>query len=383
MDLAITSSRLDGDDIAPRVGELPTVDIRALLPQAAPTLGGMARLMVVTYRLSCGPGRLMPVEFFQHRLWDRDLMPGDQARFVGLAAQGKFHRIACDYGWRAVADDKLISQATLSTAGISALPEISAVAHPTRCLEGAAPLRLVDDIIRFLRDPSQYPWVAKPIDGVFSVGVMHGVSVNTASDMICTVTGTSFPVPAVAARIHAYAGGYLIQRALQPQADLGRVSGGRLCSVRVLVLLTAAGPIIHRAALKIPVRGNQADNYWREGNRLGAIDLSIGKVTRVMTGKAGSLRRDPIHPDTGRAIEELVVPDWRALRALIVAAAPLFPGIRTQSWDVAISDRGPILLELNWGGDLYLHQIAHGAGVLDDAYCAHLRACGFQGRLPG
>lgn len=65
--------------------------------------------MIATYRLSRGPGRLMPVEFFQHRLWDRDLMPGDRARFVGLAAQGDFHRIACYNGRRAVADDKLIS----------------------------------------------------------------------------------------------------------------------------------------------------------------------------------------------------------------------------------------------------------------------------------
>ncbi|WP_427956994.1 sugar-transfer associated ATP-grasp domain-containing protein [Acidiphilium sp.] len=343
----------------------------------------MARLMVATYRLSRGPGRLMPVEFFQHRLWDRDLMPGDRSRFVGLAAQGQFHRTACDYGWRAVADDKLISQATLSTAGISSLPETVAVAHPTRCLEGAACLRSAEDIIRFLRDPSHYPWVAKPIDGVFSVGVMHGISLDPASDMLCTVTGASFPVPAIAARIHAYAGGYLIQRALQPLTDLGRITGGRLCTVRVLVLLTETGPIIHRAAVKIPIRGNEADNYWREGNRLGAIDLATGEVTRVMTGKAASLRRDPIHPDTGCAIEEVVVPDWQALCALVVRAAPFFPGIRTQSWDVAISDRGPILLELNWGGDLYLHQIAHGAGVLDDAYCTHLRACGFQGRLPG
>jgi hypothetical protein len=37
---------------------------------------------------------------------------------------------------------------------------------------------------------------------------------------------------------------------------------------------------------------------------------------------------------------------------------------------------------MNWGGDLHLHQIAHGVGVLDHAYAAHLRACGFQGKLP-
>ncbi len=383
MELALANSRPYGADAVPIAGKLPTVDIRAALPHAAPTLGGLMRLLVSTYRLSRGPGRLMPVEFLQHRLWDRELMPGDRARFVGLAAQGLFHRTTCDYGWRAVADDKLIAQATLSAAGIAAVPEITGVAHPTRGLDGAAALRSIDDVVGFLRDPSQYPLVAKPIDGVFSVGVIHAVSVDPTSDTIRAVTGATVPIPTVAARILDYRGGYLIQRALLPPTELGRMSGGRLCTVRVLVLLTDAGPVIHRAALKIPIRVNEADNYWREGNRLGAIDLATGEVTRVMTGKATSLRRDPIHPDTGCAIEGVTVPDWNDLQSLVTRAAPLFPGIRTQSWDVAITDHGPILLELNWGGDLYLHQIAHGAGVLDDAYCSHLRACGFQGRLPG
>jgi hypothetical protein len=382
MDLAATHSRSDGDDAAPRAGKIPTINIRAALPEAAPTIGGLMRLALATYRLSRGPGRLMPAEFFQHRLWDRGLMPGDQTRFVGLAAQAQFHGVACDYGWRAVADDKLIAQATLSTAGMTALPDIIGVVHPTRRLARAAALRSVDDVVGFLRDPSQYPLVAKPIDGVFSVGVIHAVSLDPASDMLHTVTGATLPIPAIAARILDYRGGYLIQRALLPPTELGHMSGGRLCTVRVLVLLTDAGPVIHRAALKIPIRANEADNYWREGNRLGAIDLSTGEVTRVMTGKATSLRRDPIHPDTGYAIEGVVIPDWNDFRSLVIRASPLFPGIRTQSWDVAITDHGPVLLELNWGGDLYLHQIAHGIGVLDDAYCAHLRACGFQGPLP-
>ena len=52
--------------------------------------------------------------------------------------------------------------------------------------------------------------------------------------------------------------------------------------------------------------------------------------------------------------------------------------IRTQSWDVALTDKGPVLLEVNFGGDLNLAQLAHGTGVLDDAYANHLRRCGYR-----
>jgi len=52
-------------------------------------------------------------------------------------------------------------------------------------------------------------------------------------------------------------------------------------------------------------------------------------------------------------------------------------GIRTQSWDVALSDQGPGFLEVNFRADLNLAQLADGKGGLDDGYTAHPRECGF------
>ncbi|HEX4174147.1 MAG TPA: hypothetical protein VHY82_16915, partial [Acetobacteraceae bacterium] len=48
------------------------------------------------------------------------------------------------------------------------------------------------------------------------------------------------------------------------------------------------------------------------------------------------------------------------------------------SWDIALTDRGPVLLEVNWGGDLNLAQLAYGRGVLDSEFAAHLNANGYD-----
>ena len=53
-------------------------------------------------------------------------------------------------------------------------------------------------------------------------------------------------------------------------------------------------------------------------------------------------------------------------------------GIRTQSWDVALSDQGPGFLEVNFRADLNLAQLADGKGGLDHGYTEHLRECGFR-----
>lgn len=367
---------------APALGRLPKVDFQTAMRAAAPSVASLVRLMFVAARLNRGPGGLSPAEFFSHRLWDPLFGRGDLRRFVGLSGQGRFHAACCDIAWKAIADDKILSTALLEAAGVEALPQTLAVVHPHRRLDGALAIRSPEDLLHLLRSPISYPLVAKPIDGVFSVGVINAVSVDPATDTIQSVTGAASPISEAAERIMAHPGGYLIQRALQPPTLIASMSGGRLCSVRVLVLLTRAGPVIHRAALKVPLSFNVADNYWRPGNRLGAIELTSGQVIRVVTGTAQDLRRDPVHPETGAPIEGMAIPDWPALGELVMTVAPLFPGIRTQSWDVALTDRGPVLLEINWGGDLHLHQFAHGEGILDPIFCGHLRECGYRGTLP-
>jgi hypothetical protein len=374
----------DMDRGHPMADRVPTIAYSTAIHAAAPDIGSVVRLMVVVGRLARGPGGLSPTEYFAHRLWHPDHGRGDLCRFAGLQGQARFHAACCDLTCKAMADDKLVMQAILEASGNVAVPEIAAVVHPHRGHFGAARLRSLPEIHEFMLDPAHYPFVAKPIAGMFSVGVFHAVALDAASESVISVTGTRLPIMDLATRIFCDhdKNGYLIQRALEPAHAVSAMSGGRLCTVRALVLLGEEGAVLHRAALKIPIRRNVADNYWREGNRLGAVDVSTGQISRVVTGKAEALRLDPVHPDTGVMIAGMALPDWSALCDLVQRVAPLFPGIRTQSWDIALTDRGPVVIEVNWGGDLHLHQFAHGYGSLDPVYCDHLRACGYRGRLP-
>ena len=174
--------------------------------------------------------------------------------------------------------------------------------------------------------------------------------------------------------------GYVIQRRLDGNARLARLFGPRLWSVRALVLAGPSGPIIHRVVAKIATGNNPADNFWRRGNMLGAIDFETGLINRVVRGTGTEMSLDEAHPDTKRPIVGTLIPQWEALTRLVVSAAEILPGIRTQSWDVALAAEGPVLLEVNYGGDLNLAQLAHGAGVLDERYTEHLGRCGYRSR---
>jgi Sugar-transfer associated ATP-grasp len=65
---------------------------------------------------------------------------------------------------------------------------------------------------------------------------------------------------------------------------------------------------------------------------------------------------------------------------LCLTAATAYPGLRLQNWDIAIGDRGPVILEVNVEGSMDLHQLAGGRGILDGALAAALDDMGAHHR---
>jgi len=220
---------------------------------------------------------------------------------------------------------------------------------------------------------------AKPVAGKYSLSVISADGYDAATDEVLLLGGERKTAESLAADL-AGGTGYVIQHRLDPDARLARVFGPRLWSVRALVLAGQSGPVIHRAVAKIATGNNPADNFWRHGNMLGAIELETGIISRVVRGTGVEMSVNETHPDTKRPIIGTLIPQWNALARLVISAAYSLPGIRTQSWDIALAAEGPVLLEVNYGGDLNLAQLAHGTGVLDERYVEHLARCGYRSR---
>ena len=350
-------------------------NLRAALASGRRATGIAAEVLA----LRRGPGKLTPQEYFYYRLWDAPQEGANKRRFVGKIAQHPMHVAAGAREWFAASADKILFQSIMDGVGLRT-PELIAATQAGRFLPDAPiitdPVSLADR----LRDSSIYPLFAKQVAGKYSLSVLSADGFDADTNEVLVLDGTRRKVTDVASSLVG-GSGFLIQRRLSPAPDLAARFGQRLWSARLLVLVTPSGPVIHRAVAKIATGTNPADNYWRPGNRLGAIDLGSGRITRVVHGAGADLVIDAPHPDTGATIAGTTVPSWQALTDMVRTASQVFAGIRTQSWDIALTADGPIFLELNYGGDLNLHQLAHGAGVLDETYREHLRRCGYRGKL--
>ncbi len=358
------------------------IDFRAGLALAAASGRSPATMIREMASLRFGPGRLTSNEYYYYRLWEPGRTDTERRRFVGKVAPSPMH-VACNQPeWKALASDKLAFHALMRGAGFP-VPGLHAVGHQVRSLPGVRSLRSTASTAAFLRDPAIYPLFAKPIDGQYSLGVISADRCDAGRDLLL-LRGRrqEADIPGIAAAIAAHPGGFLLQERLEPATGLADAFGDQLWSVRLLVLLTPEGAIIHRATAKVPVGDNPADNFWRPGNLLAALDRDTGGLDRVIRGTGEALEVLTTHPDTGASFRGTVIPQWSRMTDLVREAAGLLPGIGTQSWDIAVAAAGPVILEVNYGGDLNLSQLASGQGTLDDVYLAHLRRHGYRARPP-
>ena len=206
--------------------------------------------------------------------------------------------------------------------------------RPARCITaaagcgGAAALTEPPALAAHLRGRLAYPCFAKPVAGIRSVGVAACEGYDAATDSLLFKGGRSLGVDVFVGELEPYRKhGYLFQEMLAPHPALEALCGRRVSTVRLIILLMEdATPAILHALWKIPVGDHPADNFWRPGNLLAALDAADGRVTRVIQGVGPDQRELERHPDSGAQLKDVLLPEWPALTALGLKAATVFPG---------------------------------------------------------
>lgn len=328
------------------------------------------------FSLSRGVGKLTPQDYYYYRLYDDALYDmAAKRRFLSERTHFGIIKRCCDVRWWAMADDKLAANSLLRAHG-APIPELQAVFDPGfRKIAGRA-LRDARELAGFLRQEARYPLFAKQVGGVASFGAwaLDGHDAHTGEMILAG--GARLGLDDFVEQITGAEGdGYLFETRLGPHRDLLTICGDRVSTVRMVVILPESGPELLHAVWKVPVGANIADNFWRQGNMLAAVDTASGRITRVIQGTGPDLVEVDVHPDTGKLLRGAVLPDWDRLTRLCLNCAGIFPKLRYQSWDIALCPEGPVIVEVNTGSAFLLPQLATGQGFLDERFRAFLEAC--------
>ena len=311
-------------------------------------------------RLRLGPGKLSPNDYYRMRVYRRDLTFEKKLEFLSQ------HAVRLPKRWNIVAHDKLLTYIVLEHERVR-IPRVMAICHPLRSHGDVAVLRSPDDVCAYLRESASYPFISKPITGVFSEDVRMLERIDRAADTL-HCDDSQVRVVDFARACLDRVDGTLFQELLKPHHDIAARISARLCTLRIIVVIERGGARLFRAFWEVAGAGNFADNYWRPGNFIARLDAGSGTVLECVTGLGPDFRTIAEHPVTGASLAGFVIPWFREAVELTLRIAPAFPGMKMQAWDIAITDDGPIALEVNEEGRVFLPQLVDGRGLNDRSF---------------
>lgn len=140
--------------------------------------------------------------------------------------------------------------------------------------------------------------------------------------------------------------GYLIQHPLMQQLSVNSVN-----TIRIVTLRAKNMPNLEKDKvyfLYSGIRMGQGTSYvdnLHSGGLMAAVDVETGNV--VTGGVDHKVQMFDVHPGTGAQIKGFTIPFYQEAKQMIENASKTKDVYGLLGWDVAITENGPVLIEIN------------------------------------
>ena len=153
----------------------------------------------------------------------------------------------------------------------------------------------------------------------------------------------------------------MLEEIIEQHPALSCINPASVNTLRINTILDKAGvPHIFRANLRIGMGASITDNRYG-GGIVTQVDLDSGILFTPAVGH--DLRTHIKHPTTGTTLPGFQIPHWEAAKEMVLKTAAMVPQIRWVGWDVAITEKGPLLIEGNTKPGDPVMQLATQTGV--------------------
>lgn len=322
-----------------------------------------AQIFDIARLRAIGRGVLADV-YYDLRLFERRYSWQQRAEFVGSWAKPRFYSVQEPESSSLFADK--LRALTFFRAHDILTPEILAATNPAFDVPGVKALRSPAALASWLRDEAPYPFFSKPSVSYRGYGNKLAKALDREADEIVFGDNVRVAVEQFAAQHGLESAPTLVfQNVMRPHPAIAALIGPRLATARFVVLNDTDTPEVFRVGLRLPAGNSMVDNFrgGASGNMLARLDPDTGVIRDVVAGIGLKWRLIDAHPDTAARFAGFQVPDWPSALALVLHASKCAPGLKIHNWDVAFTDRGPMIIEDNPFGDFMLAQIVAGRGL--------------------
>lgn len=331
-------------------------DIITLLRESVDPLPRLKEALL----LRLGGHRLTLSEYIDYQLHtDQTLTAKERQQFIGEDRKWRVHMRCNLKQWFMLHYKIPYTQFMMSTE--TPAPKIFAIYGTSlgSHLPGALTLRNESAAIEWLTNDATFPLFVKPNDAQLGEGAIGLAGYSKEQNTFTLINGQQESMADFKRRLQQEAkSGLLFQKLLRPSTTIATVCGKAISSIRITLGRTEKGLQVISVCWRIPAGDNMIDNFRHgvSGNLLGAIDIATGRVTRVCGRVGNKIDTVKYHPDTGFDFKNFVIPEWQKIIEMCKQAGEYMVGLNIQNWDVALTDKGPVITEINVFGDMDIHQ---------------------------
>jgi hypothetical protein len=322
-------------------------------------------------------GRMQPETYFLYRLFDPSLPEGTKRRYLSDAprANERLWALLTPPRYRSLFDNKLIFNRFFTSAGLPLATVLGVFDPLVGRTAGGESLRTELELARFMRRVGNDGFVFKPVEGMRGnlVLVFTGAAPDDPGTFL-TLSGDRYDAAALVAAARdpallemqnpgANTSSFLIEERIRPHPSLAEFIGPTLCTIRIVTIVAVDGsPRIIASVFKLQPKPVGIDHLIH-----GALACWVDPGTGALCPARSRFdyAYASVIPGTDRSFVGYRLPCWPEVKQRALEAAAAFPWARAIGWDIAISDRGPVLIEGNDQWATSLVQLAAPYGLMD------------------
>lgn len=146
---------------------------------------------------------------------------------------------------------------------------------------------------------------------------------------------------------------YLLEEPIRQHAIMNLLNPSSVNTCRIVSVMNSKKEVTLMASFIRIGNGSAVVDNFNSGGMTAKVDIETGKIIEDAVNKEGKMFSK--HPLSGTPINGFEIPYFKEAKEMVIKAAKKSKNVRYVGWDVAITEKGPTLVEGNQypGHDIY------------------------------
>lgn len=266
--------------------------------------------------------------------------------FLGLNEQRYYLDYLNPIKWYSIARNKYFAHKVLENTGVIKSPLYCYYQPEGKVFNGEDIASNTEDVVRILQNQNIRQCVIKSTETSHGEGVIVVKNIeyldkncklhyfNGKEELLSNVLG-KYPL--------------LFEGLVEQTKQFAQLNESSVNTVRFMTTLYPDGEArIIATFIKIGRAGKCVDNAGDGGNVDVCVDTETGEIKYAIQYDGWRKIKDiECHPDSGNQLNGIIIENWEKIKADVIKFQQAFPYCKAAGWDIAITDEGPLVIEVN------------------------------------